>query len=63
MGMHYATIYPEGEEWRRVHAESWMAMRLLTFWIGLKTFWPNPLNARRVVVERPGWEWQTFLHD
>jgi hypothetical protein len=54
--MHYATIYPEGQEWRRVHAESWIAMHLKAFWMGLRTM-------RRIVIERPGWDWQTFIHD
>ncbi len=54
--MHFATIYPKGERWRAAHAESWLGMQWLAFWIGLKTMFPNPLNAQRIVVERPGWQ-------
>lgn len=61
--MYYATIYPENDKMKFVHAENWLTMHLLTFWVGLKTYFPNPLNAQRVVVVRPGWEYQSFLHE
>jgi hypothetical protein len=62
--MHYATIYLEGDKYGSfAHADGPLSAAWLTFWVGLKSNWPNPLNARRVVVERPGWPFQTFLHE
>jgi hypothetical protein len=44
------SIYPEGQPENRTRCKGWLALLWFTFWVGLKTFWPNPLNARRVVV-------------
>lgn len=42
------TVWPEGQPENAVATNNWLRMQWLVFWIGLKTSWPNPLNAKRV---------------
>lgn len=62
--MHRYTVYLENAKYETVrHAETWLGMQWLAFWIGLKSFFPDPRKAQRVVIESPGWDFQSFLHD
>jgi hypothetical protein len=48
MNKRYAAVWPEGNPNKAAWAQSWLHMHWLMFWLGIKTFWPNPLNAKRI---------------
>ena len=52
MNKRYATIWPEGEPDKAVWAQNWLHLMWLQFWVGIKTFWPNPANGKRIMYWR-----------
>jgi hypothetical protein len=51
-------VYAEGDEANRRRYQSAFRANLAAFWVGLKSAFPNPGNAKRVCVEGP---WQPCI--
>jgi hypothetical protein len=46
-------VYPVGERDKRQPYQTAFSANLAAFWMGLKTTFPNPLDAKPIVVESP----------
>lgn len=46
--MKYAVVWPEGQPYKAKFASSARHCFWLEFWLGIKTWWPTPIHARRV---------------
>lgn len=48
----YAWVWAENAPANAVPARDWLHSEWLAFWIGLKTYWPDPRQAQRVCVAK-----------
>lgn len=48
--MRYAVVWPEGRPDNAVFARGVVHCEWLRFWLGIKTWWSKPTDARRICV-------------
>ncbi len=53
LSQRFAVVWPEGQHDKAQWATSWLHCVWLQWWIGIKSWWPKPWDARRVVTFWP----------
>lgn len=61
----YGVVWPEGKPAKARLTYSWIGTQWRCFLMGLGTFFPNPLNARRIswVYAEPTWFGEDIIND
>lgn len=53
----FGVSWPEGQPEKVVTWHTHVGKNWAEFWVGIKTYWPNPLNAKRV---SSAWWWTEY---